>query len=93
MSLLLVFEARSQQTEPARPAIPCFVSSKNYHERSAKPHNTHPLSVIGWNTIYFGFEWLVVAFVFEYDLGAQAAYREKKIDGWQLVGGEERSDE
>ena len=35
-----------------------------------KPHNTHPLSVIGWNTIYFGFEWLVVLFSFVYDLGA-----------------------
>ena len=45
-------------------------SSRNYHERSAKPHNTHPLSVIGWNTIYCGFEWLVVPFVFVYDLGA-----------------------
>ena len=28
------------------------------------------LSVIGWNTIYFGFEWLVVPFVFVYDPGA-----------------------
>ena len=51
-------------------------SSKNDHERSAKPHNTHFLSVIGWNTIYFGFEWSVVPFVFVYDLGAQAAYRD-----------------
>jgi hypothetical protein len=31
-------------------------TSKNDHERSAKPHSTHPLSVIGWNTIYFGFD-------------------------------------
>jgi hypothetical protein len=45
-------------------------SSKNDRERSAKPHNTHPLSVIGWNTFYFGFEWLVVPFAFVYDLGA-----------------------
>jgi hypothetical protein len=50
-------------------------SSKNYHERSAKPHNTHRLSVIVWNTIYFGFEWLVVPLVFVYNLGALAAYR------------------
>ena len=27
-------------------------SSKNYHERSTKLHNIHPLSVIGWNTIF-----------------------------------------
>ena len=39
-------------------------------EEGAKPHNTHPLSVIGWNTLYFGFEWLAVPFVFVYDLGA-----------------------
>ena len=32
--------------------------------------------MIGWNTIYFGFEWLVVPFVFVYDLGAQATYDE-----------------
>ena len=41
-----------------------------YHEHSAKPHNTHPLTVIGWNTIYFGFEVLVVPFIFLYDLWA-----------------------
>ena len=41
-----------------------------------RSHNIHPLSVIGWNTIYFVFEWLVVPFVFVYDLGALAAYRD-----------------
>ena len=56
-------------------------SSKNDHERSAKPHHTHPLSVIGWNTIYFGFEWLAVPFVSVYDLGAQAAYRDVFFEG------------
>ena len=51
-------------------------SSKNDHERSAKPHDTHPLLVIGWNAIYLGFEWSVVPFVFVYDFGAQAAFRD-----------------
>ena len=51
-------------------------SSKNHHERSAKPHNSHTFWVIGWNTIYLGFEWLVVPFVYVYDLGAQAAHRD-----------------
>ena len=37
---------------------------------SAKHHNTHPLSVIGWNTVYFDFEVLVVPFVSVCDLGA-----------------------
>ena len=53
-----------------------FLSSKNYHERSAKPHNTRPLSVIGWINVYFGLEWLVVPFVIVCYLGAQAAYRD-----------------
>ena len=30
------------------------------------------MSVIGWNTVYFGLEWLVVPVVFVCDLGAQA---------------------
>ena len=37
---------------------------------------TRPLSVIGWNTIYFGLVWLVVPFVFVCDLRAQAAHRD-----------------
>ena len=65
-----------------------FSSSKNYHERGAKPHNTHPLLVIGWNTIYFGFEWLVVPLVFVCNIGAQVAYRD-----FLMVDREERSDE
>ena len=52
-----------------------------HEEGGAKPHNTRPLSVIGWNTIYFGFEWLVVPFVFVCNLGAQAAYRDAFFDG------------
>ena len=52
------------------PSVFC-ASSKNYHERSAKPHNTHPLSLIGWNTIFWGFEVLIVPFVFLYDLAKQ----------------------
>ena len=56
-------------------------SSKNDHERSAKPNNTHRLLVIGWNTIYLGLELLVVPFVFGYDLGAQADYRDSFFDG------------
>ena len=51
-----------------------FVHPVNY-QRSAKPHNAHRSLVIGY-TIYFGFEWLAVPFVFVYDLGAQAAYRD-----------------
>ena len=47
-------------------------SSKNHNERSAKFHNTRPLLVIGWNTVYFGLQWLVVPFVIVCDLGAQA---------------------
>lgn len=31
---------------------------------------THPLSVIGWKTVHVDFEWLVVTFIFEYDLRA-----------------------
>ena len=38
-------------------------SSKNYHERTENPTTPLPLSVIGWNTIYYGLEWLVVPFV------------------------------
>jgi hypothetical protein len=30
-------------------------SIENDHQRRAKTNNTHPLSVIGWNTIYFVF--------------------------------------
>ena len=63
-------EARCQTNRARSPPPSVFrASSKNYHERSAKPHNTHPLSVIGWNTIYFGFECLVVPLLFVYDLG------------------------
>jgi hypothetical protein len=51
-------------------------SSKNHIERNTKPQSIHPLSLIGWNTIYLGFEWSVVPFIFGYDLGAQAAYRD-----------------
>ena len=85
-SLLLVFEARftftfrafrdPKQTEPACP-YRCS-SSKNDHERSAKPH---PLYVIGWNTINFGLVWLVIPFVFVCDLGAQVTYRDTCFDG------------
>ena len=67
-SLLLIFKARSQTSRACSPLPSAFVSSKNYHERSTKPHNTQPLSVIG--SIFFGFEWLVVPFVFVCDLGA-----------------------
>ena len=74
-SLLSVFEARSQTNRARSHLPPVFrASSKNDRERSAKPHHTHPWALIGWNTIYLGFEWLVVLFVFVYDLGAQAAY-------------------
>ena len=52
-------------------------SCKNYRERSPKPHNSHPLTVIGWNTVYLDFEWLVVRLAFVYDLGAQAACRDR----------------
>ena len=38
------------------------------------------LSVIGWNTIYFGLEWLVVPIVFVCDLGVQAAHRDAVFD-------------
>ena len=47
-----------KQTEPS---VVC-TSSKNYHKRSAKPHNTNPLSMIGWCTIYFGFHKSVTLF-------------------------------
>ena len=56
-------------------------SSKNYRERSAIPHNSHPLTVIGWNTVYFDFELLVVRLAFVYDLGAQAACRDRPAYG------------
>ena len=36
---------------------------------------TRPLSVIGWNNVYYGLVWLVVPFVIVCDLGAQDAYR------------------
>ena len=35
-----------KRTEPARPSLTYFLHPD--HERSAKPHNNHPLSVIGW---------------------------------------------
>ena len=49
-------------TEPARPSLLCLVHPVKIilNAEQAKPHDTRPLSVIGWNTIYFGFEWLVV---------------------------------
>ena len=67
---------------------------KSNHERSAKPHNTHPLSVIGWNSIDCGLEWLVVPFVFVCDLGAQAVLQRRVIltSCGQLADQEERSD-
>ena len=43
--------------------------------------NTHPLVGDGWNAINFVFQWLVLPFVFVYNLGAMAAYREK-VFGW-----------
>ena len=53
--------------------------------------------MIGWNTIYLGFEWLLVPFVFVCDLGAQAAYRDvfwtACLWGGQLADREEGSDE
>ena len=64
-------------------------SSKNYHERSAKPHNTHPLSVIGWNTIYFGFD------VFQSrSIGClqKRVFLTAFLWGGQLADREERSD-
>ena len=73
-SLLMVFKARFRKNRASSPLLSLFqASSKNYHERIAEPH---PLSVIGWNTIYFGFEWLVVPYVFGYNLGEQADYRD-----------------
>jgi hypothetical protein len=71
-SLLLVFEARSQQTEPARPSLPCFVHQVKTIMIAAQIPTTPTMLVMGWKTIYFGFEWLVVPFVFVYDLGALA---------------------
>ena len=35
--------------------------------------------MFGWNPIYFGLEWLVVPFVYAYDLVAQAAYSLRRI--------------
>ena len=53
------------------------IHSKNDHERSAKPHNTHPLSVgVVGNTVYIDLVWLVVQLVIVCDLGAQAAHRD-----------------
>ena len=49
--------------------------------------------------MYFGFEWLEVPFVFVYDLGAQAAYRDVFLFlpachwGGQPADRQERSDE
>ena len=76
---------------------PLFVfraSSKNYHERSAKTLQ-HPPLVGDWMvTVYFGFEWLVVPFVFVYDLGAQRrVILTTCLLGGQLADREERSDE
>ena len=62
--------------------------TQNYHERSTKPHNTHPLSVICWDTVYFGLEGLILPFVFLYDLGAQAAYRDTFFFTACLWGGQ-----
>ena len=46
--------------------------------------------MIGWNAVYFGFEWLVVPFVFVYDLGAQAAYN--FFDGLLMGAGSDECD-
>ena len=57
--VLLVFEARSQTNRASSPLPSVFhASSKTIMNAAQKNHNTHPWSVIGWNTIYFGFEWL-----------------------------------
>ena len=58
-----------KQTEPAGPSLPCFMHpAKSILNAAQKKHNTHPLSVIGWNTIYFGFEWLVEQGTFYYSV-------------------------
>ena len=46
------------------------ICSYHFACTSAKHHNTHPLSVTGWNTVYFDFEVLVVPFVSVCDLVA-----------------------
>ena len=76
----------------------CFSSSKNFHERSTKPHNTRPLSVIGWINVYCGSEWLVVPLVIVCDLGAQAVLQRcvfltSCLRGGQLADQEDRSEE
>ena len=44
-------EIPNEHSPLARPSV-FRPSRKNRHERSAKPHNTRPWSVIGWNTMY-----------------------------------------
>ena len=95
----MVFEARSQ-TNRASSLLPSVfrASSKNYPGRSAKPHNTHPSSVIGWNTAYFGFEWLVVPFAFVHRSRSTGCLQREVfltscLWGGQLTDHEERSDE
>ena len=67
-------------------------------EAGSKPHNTLPLSVIGWNTICFGFEWLVKPIVFvcrSQSLGCLqgCAFLMACLWGGQLADRQERLDE
>lgn len=53
------YEIPNKQSQLA-PPLRFKMISHHFAFTSTKPNNIHPLSVIGWNTVYFDLELLVV---------------------------------